>query len=114
MVTDGSLGTPDPPASGPGGRAEPRPAGKARPPGLPDRVVRYGIWLAVLTRSLGDRRFQASVITAAIGAYALASVIKNNQARPVRRAIRWYSMEGQIRDAKGLHRARQAVQPDKR
>ena len=91
-----------------------RPAREARRPGLPDRVVRYGIWLAVVTRSLCDRRFQASVITGVIGAYALASLIKNNQARPVRRAIHWYSMEGQIRDAKGPHHARQAVQPDKR
>jgi hypothetical protein len=76
-------------------------------------VLRYGIWLAVVARSLGDRRFQASVITGVIGAYALASVIKNNQARPVRRAIHWYNVEGQSRSAKGLHHARQSVQPDK-
>ena len=61
---------------------DPAEPGPARPPSLPDRVVRYGIWLAVMIRCLGDRRFQASVITGAIGAYALASVIKNNQARP--------------------------------
>ena len=97
-----------------GDPARPRPAGEARQPGLLDRVVRYGIWLAVVTRCLGDRRFQASVITGVIGAYALASVIKNNQARPVRRAIHWYNMEGQIRDAKELHHTRQAVQPGKR
>lgn len=65
----------------------------ARQPGLPDRMVRYGIWLAVVTRGLGDRRIQANVITGIIGAYALASVIKNNQARPVRRAIHWYAGE---------------------
>ena len=68
----------------------------------------------MVTRSLGDRRFQVSVITRAIGTYALASVIKNNQARPVRRAIHWYNVEGQIHDAKVLHHARQAVKPDKR
>ena|SRR5689334_488695 len=93
---------------------DPAEPGPARPSSLPDRVVRYGIWLAVMTRCLGDRRFQASVITGVIGAYALVSVIKNNQARPVRRAIRWYSMEGQIGNAKGLHHARPAVEPGKR
>ncbi len=77
-----------------GDPAEPGPTRQARP-SLPDRLVRYGIWLAVVTRCLGDRRFQASVVTGAIGAYALASVIKNNQARPMRRAIHWYNMEGQ-------------------
>ncbi len=97
-----------------GDAAGPGPARQARPPSLPDRLVRYGIWLAVVTRCLGDRRFQASVITGAIGAYALASVIKNNQARPVRRAIHWYSMEGQISNAKELHHPRQAVKPGKR
>jgi hypothetical protein len=97
-----------------GSPAGPGPAREARQPGLPDRVLRYGIWLAVVTRSLGDRRFQASVITGAIGAYALASLIKNNQARPVRRAIHWYNMEGQIRNEKELHHPRQAVQPGKR
>ena len=96
---------------GPAGRG---PAREARPPSLPDRIVRYGIWLAVLTRSLGDRRFQVSVITRAIGTYALASVIKNNQARPVRRAIHWYNVEGQIENAEARHHARQAVKPDKR
>ena len=90
------------------------PAQEARPPSLPDRMVRYGIWLAVVTRILGDRRFQVSVITGAIGMYALASLIKNNQARPVRRAIHWYNMEGQIQNAKVPHQARQAVKPDRR
>jgi hypothetical protein len=75
------------------GPAGPGTAGNGRRPGLSDRTVRYGIWLAVAIRILGDRRFQASVITGAIGAYALASLAKNNQARPVRRAIRWYKRE---------------------
>jgi hypothetical protein len=79
-------------AEGPTG---PWSAREARQPGSPDRMVRYGIWLAVVARGLGDRRFQANVITGIIGAYALASVIKNNQARPVRRAIHWYAGEGQ-------------------
>ena len=78
------------PARGPAG---PGTAGKGQPPGRSDRTVRYGIWLAVGIRILGDRRFQASVITGAIGAYALASLAKNNQAQPVRRTIRWYKRE---------------------
>ena len=54
----------------PGGLAEPGPAR----PGLPDRMARYGIWLAVMTHILlHDRRFQATVITGVIGAYALAT-----------------------------------------
>jgi hypothetical protein len=87
---------------------------EARQPRLPDRMVRDGIWLAVVTRSLGDRRFQASVITRAIGMYALASVVKNNQARPMRRAVHWYNMKGQVHNMKVLHRARQAVKPGER
>ena len=90
--------------------AGPGPAREARPPSLPDRILRYGIWLAVVTRSLGDRRFQANVITRIIGAYALASVIKNNQARPVRRAIHWYTSLGA---SKKRDRARQALDPGK-
>ena len=75
------------------GRAGPGAAGKGQPPSLSDRTVRYGIWLAVVIRILGDRRFQASVITGAIGMYALASLAKNNQERQMRRVIRWYSRE---------------------
>jgi hypothetical protein len=61
---------PSPAWATPGDPAEP---GPARRPSLPQRMVRYGIWLAVATRILGDRRFQATVITGAFGAYALAS-----------------------------------------
>ncbi len=73
-------------------------AGKGQPLSRSDRMARYGIWLAVVIRILGDRRFQASVITGVIGLYALASVIKSNQARPVRRAFHWYN--GQTKSAK--------------
>jgi hypothetical protein len=59
----------------PGGPAEP---GPTRPG--PQRIVRYGIWLAVVTRILGDRRFQATVITGAIGTYALATLIARQPA----------------------------------
>jgi len=57
---------------------------------------------------------EPGVITRAIGAFALASLIKNNQARPVRRVVHWYNVRGEIPDMKVLHHARQAVKPDKR
>ena len=95
----------------PGGPAEPGPAR----PSLPDRMARYGIWLAVITRILlYDRRFQATVITGVIGTYALASVTKNNQARPVRRAVAWYNVQGEVHGMKALHRGRRALKPGKR
>ena len=89
-----------------GGPAEPGPARA----GLPDRMARYGVWVAVLGHIvLHDRRFQASVITRAIGAYALGSVTKNNQARPVRRAVAWYNVQSQAHDVKVLRRGRRAL-----
>ena len=89
-----------------GGPAEPGPARA----GLPDRMARYGVWVAVLGHIvLHDRRFQASVITRAIGAYALGSVTKNNQARPLRRAMAWYDVQGQARSARVLRRGRRAL-----
>ena len=91
----------------PGDLAEPGPARS-----LPDRMARYGIWLAVITHILlHDRRFQATVITGVIGTYALASVIKNNQAQPVRRAVAWYNVRGEVHDIKVLHSARGALKP---
>ena len=95
----------------PEGLAEPGPAR----PSLPDRMARDGIWLAVITRIfLHDRRFQATVITGVIGTYALASVIKNNQAQPVRRAVAWYNVRGEVHDMEVLHRGRRALKPGKR
>jgi hypothetical protein len=89
-----------------GGPAEPGPAWA----GLPERMARYGVWVAVLGHIvLHDRRFQASVITRAIGAYALGSVTKNNQARPVRRAVAWYNVQSQAHDVKVLRRGRRAL-----
>jgi len=91
-----------------GGPADPGPAR----PGLPDRMARYGIWAAVITHIvLHDRRFQATVITGVIGAYALGSVTKNNQARPVRRAVAWYNVQNQAHDVKVLRRGRRALRP---
>ena len=96
----------------PGGPAEP---GPTRQPGLSDRMARYGVRLAVMTHILlHDRRFHAAVVTGTIGAYALASVTKNNQARPVRRAVQWYNVQGQVHDMKVLPRGRRALKPDKR
>jgi hypothetical protein len=95
----------------PGGPAESGSARQAGWPSPPDRMVKYAIWLAVLTRALGDHRLQAGVITRAIGAYALGSLIKNNQARPGRRPAHWYTRLGA---SKELHRARQALEPGKR
>jgi len=89
-------------------RAEPGPAR----PSFPDRMARYGTWIAVLGHIvLHDRRFQATVITGAIGAYALGSVTKNNQARPLRRVTAWYNVQGQVHGAKGLRRGRRALKP---
>jgi len=95
----------------PGGPAEPGPAG----PGFPDRLARYGVWAAVITHLvLHDRRFHATVITGVIGAYALGSVTKNNQARPVRRALAWYDVQGQAHDVKVLRRGRRALRSGRR
>ena len=94
----------------PGGLDEPGPA----QPGFPDRMARYGIWLAVIAHILlHDRRFQATVITGVIGTYALASVIKNNQAQPVRRVVAWYNVRGEVHDMQVLHRGRRALKPGK-
>ena len=43
---------------------------------------------------LHDHRFHAAVILRAMGTVALASLIKNNQARPVRRFVHWYDKPG--------------------
>ncbi len=92
----------------PGGLAEPGPS-------FPNRMASYGIWLAVIARILlHDRRLQATVITGVIGTYSLASVIKNNQARPVRRAVAWYNVRGEVHGMKVLHRGRRALKPGKR
>ena len=95
----------------PGGPAEPEPAG----PGFPDRLARYGVWAAVITHLvLHDRRFHATVITGVIGAYALGSITKNNQAQPLRRAVSWYNVQGQAHDVKVLRRGRRALRSGRR
>jgi hypothetical protein len=82
--------------------------------GFLDRMARYWIWVAVIGHMvLRDRRFQASVITGAIGAYALGSVGKNNEARPLRRATAWYNVHGQVHDIEVIHGGRRALKPGK-
>ena len=99
-----------------GGQAGAWPGG---PPGRgrgssPNRMTRFGVWVAVIVHIvLRDRRFQASVITGVIGAFALASVTKNNQARPLRRVSAWYNVQGQGHDMEVLHRGRRALEAAK-
>ena len=79
-----------------------------RAPGLRQRMVRYWIMLATVTQVLRDRRFQAKVITGAIGAVALAQLGRDNQVRPVRRAADFYKKLGVSQD---LARVREALEP---
>jgi hypothetical protein len=54
-------------------------------------MVGWGIVLAAVPYMLlRDHRFQVAVITGALGTAALASLLKNNESRPVRRAASWY------------------------
>jgi hypothetical protein len=62
---------------------------------------------------LRDRRFHVSVITGAIGLFALGSLTKNNQARPVRRVTAWYNVQGQVHDMEVLHHGRRALKAGK-
>ena len=84
--------------------AGPGPERQARQPGSASQLVRYGVWLAVAARGLGDHRFQVNVITRILGAYALASVLKNNEARPVRRTVDWYRRIGEPHDVQNMRR----------
>ena len=84
----------------------PRPV---RTPGVRQRMVRYWIVLATVRHILQDRRFQETVIVSAIGVVALAQVGRDNQARPVRRAIAWYDVQSQAHDVKVLRRGRRAL-----
>jgi hypothetical protein len=97
-----------------GGSAGPGPTRETRQTSRLDGMVRSGIWLAVAIRCLGDRRLQANVITRVIRAYALAGMVKNNQVRPMRRAVAWYSMRGRVRGMKLRHHARRVVKPAER
>jgi hypothetical protein len=85
----------------------PRPV---RTPGVRQRMVRYWIVLATVRHILRDRRFQETVIVAAIGVVALAQVGRDNQVRPVRRAASWYKRHGVSHE---LARAREALERGK-
>jgi hypothetical protein len=88
----------------------PRPVRQVRAQGAHQRMVRYCMLAAVAQVLLRDRRFHVTVITRIIGAVALASLIKNNQARPVRRAIHWYArLGGSRRLARARPRARREL-----
>jgi hypothetical protein len=69
----------------------PRPERQVRAQDGHQQMVRHGIVLAAgLHILLHDRRFHAAAITGAIGAVALAELLRHNEARPVRRAASWY------------------------
>jgi hypothetical protein len=73
----------------------PWPERQARTQDPTGQTVRYGILLAAVAHTLlHDHRFHAAVIMRAMGTVALASLIKNNQARPVRRFVHWYDKLG--------------------
>jgi hypothetical protein len=72
----------------------PQPKRQMRAQGAYQRMTRYCMLAAVAHVLLRDRRFHATVITRTIWAVALASLVKNNEVRPVRRAIHWYSRLG--------------------
>ena len=79
-----------------------------------DNQNRASYWvlaMAVGHLLLHDRRFHATVVTGVIGAVALADLLKNNHARPMRRVAAWYGGAGA---SQGLARARRAVEPGKR
>jgi hypothetical protein len=101
----------------------PQPERQVRAQGGYQQMVRYGIVLAAVAHVLlRDRRFHATVITRTIWAVALASLVKNNQARPVRRAVHWYNKVGasktlahtRPRARQELARAGQALEAGKR
>jgi hypothetical protein len=89
----------------------PQPEGQVRAQISYQQMARYGIVLAAVVHLvLHDRRFHVAVITGAIGTYALTSVIKNNQARPMRRTIHWYGKLGASKKlARGHQQARQEL-----
>ena len=101
----------------------PQPDQQAHAQGTDEQKARYGVLLMALAHVLlRDRRFHVTVITGAIGAVALADLLKNNQARPVRRAASWYRRLGasqelarvQTQARQELTRAGQAMERGKR
>jgi hypothetical protein len=97
-----------------GGLAGRGPMGQARQSSPRDRTLTYWTWVSVVNEILGNRRIQEKVITGAVVVYLLAIVIKNNKARPVRRAVASSMRLGDSREIEKLHRAPQAPEPSKR
>ncbi len=89
----------------------PQPERQVRAQGGSQKMVSYGIMVAAVPYILlRDHRFHVAVITGAIGAVALAELIKNNEARPVRRAASWYWKVGGSRKLARTHpQARQEL-----
>jgi hypothetical protein len=89
----------------------PQPERQAHTQGAHEQMVRNGVMVAAVVHMLlRDRWLHVTVITAAIGTYALASVIKNNQARPLRRTMHWYNELGANKKlARGHQQARQEL-----
>jgi hypothetical protein len=82
----------------------PQPERQMRTQGTPEQGVRYAILLAAVAHMLlRDRRFHTVVVMRVIGAVALASVVKNNEARPVRRFVSWYNRLGGGRALARVH-----------
>jgi hypothetical protein len=82
--------------------ATPRLERQVRAQGGYQQMVRRGIVLAAMVHMLlHDRRVQVAAITAAIGAVSLAELIRNSEARPMRRATSWYWGLGGSRELPG-------------
>jgi hypothetical protein len=89
----------------------PQPVRQVRAQDNDEHMVRYWVLVAAVAHMvLRDRRFHATIITGAIGAVALAEMLKNNQARPARRVAAWYKRLGASEE---LARVRQALEPGK-
>jgi hypothetical protein len=76
-----------------------------------DHWTRQVVWLMIIAKMPSERRFQTGLITTVIGAAAVASLAKANQVQPVRRAIAWYNVHGQIEDVKAMAHAVEALKP---
>jgi hypothetical protein len=69
------------------------PARQSRAGNLQQRVTMLAIAVSGVTRLLQDRRFQANVITLAIGAAALAGLAREGQTRSLSRLATWYRQQ---------------------
>ena|SRR5450755_1159541 len=77
-------------SAGRGGPARPSPAADFQ-----QRAIVLTIAAASMTRLLRNRRFQAHMITLAIGAAALGSLAREGQTRSLSRLATWYQQQTQ-------------------